>query len=170
MSADLFRTYIDIINENNNPDDDSKLGPTNFQRSFFSGKGPQLPEPMEIVDDPQEITTLIHKAYNTPDSEEDPNAAIQAADVRKIVNSILLDLDPLEERLVRMAFGIGVPEMSLEQIGEKLGINRGGIRQRLDRALRKIRYRISKKSNIKSPSRNNKPIYGAARDPRITGL
>lgn len=147
MSSDLFRQYINIINENSQPD---YKGPDAFQRAYHSGEGPQAPEPMEIIDDPEEIASMIHQAYNMPDSS-DPEENAQNADIRKMVKAALLELEPREERIIRMRFGIGVPEMTLDAISEKFGISGNRISQIEAKAIRKIKHpsRILRKSATK---------------------
>ena len=138
MSVDLFRKYIDIINENSNEKSDGK-GPNAFQRAYYSGEGPLPSEPMEIIDDPEEFAGLIRRAYNTPDGS-DPDQNVQNADIRKMIKNVLLQLDPKEERIIRMRFGIGVPEMSLAEIGRKFGVAGETIRQLEARAIRKMKH------------------------------
>jgi len=124
MSADLFRKYVDIINENSKPEE---KGPDPFLRSYHSGEGPRPPEPLEIIDDPEEIAELIHRAYNMPDSS-DPEQNVQNADIRRMVKNALLQLKPGEERIIRMRYGIGVPEMTYKEIAEKFGLSMSRIK------------------------------------------
>jgi RNA polymerase sigma factor (sigma-70 family) len=149
MSSDLFRQYINIINENSQPEEKGTGHPA-FQRAYHSGEGPQPPEPMEIIDDPEEIASMIHQAYNMPDSS-DPEENAQNADIRKMVKAALLELEPREERIIRMRFGIGVPEMTLDAISDKFGISGNRIRQIEAKAIRKMKHpsRILRKSEKK---------------------
>ena len=78
-----------------------------------------------IVDDDEHITILEKKAA---------------------ITSALLTLTPIEERVVRMRFGLGGLEKSytLEEVGQQYCVCRERIRQICNKALRKL----------KSPSRS----------------
>lgn len=148
MSSDLFRQYINIINENSQPEE---KGPNKFQKAYHSGEGPIPPEPIETIDDPAEIADLIHQAYNTTDgSDLEQNA--HNASVRKMVKAALLEISPKEERILRMRFGIGVPKMTLDEIGQKFGLSGNRIRQIADYAMRKMKHpsRMIRKSEKKT--------------------
>ena len=51
-------------------------------------------------------------------------------------------LEPREKEVLIMRFGIGLEPMTLEEIGNKLGLSRERIRQIEDKALRKMRNPI----------------------------
>ena len=68
-----------------------------------------------------------------------PHAAAEAAALRKCVVEVLAELTPREERILRMRFGIGMPDHTLEQVGQTFGVTRERIRQIEAKALEKLR-------------------------------
>jgi len=58
-----------------------------------------------------------------------PHTAAEAALLRDCVAEALAQLTPREERILRMRFGIGMADHTLEQIGKTLGVTRERIRQ-----------------------------------------
>ena len=70
----------------------------------------------------------------------DPQAAVEAVALRKIVGEALDDLTPREQRILRMRFGIGgTTDHTLEEIGQEFGVTRERIRQIEAKALAKLR-------------------------------
>ena len=64
-----------------------------------------------------------------------------ARDLTAQVNRILASLDPREQEILRLRFGIGDhDEQTLEQIGHRFRLTRERIRQIEARALRKLRH------------------------------
>lgn len=55
------------------------------------------------------------------------------------IQRVLLTLSPREKEIVQMHFGIGCPEMSLEEIGDHFGLTRERVRQVKEKALRQLR-------------------------------
>jgi RNA polymerase primary sigma factor len=55
------------------------------------------------------------------------------------VQRILLTLSPREMEIVQMNFGIGCPEMTLEEIGDHFGLTRERVRQIKEKALHRLR-------------------------------
>ncbi|MEG1579654.1 MAG: sigma-70 family RNA polymerase sigma factor [Bacteroidaceae bacterium] len=55
------------------------------------------------------------------------------------IERLLCTIVPRERLIVKMFYGIGFPEMSLEEIGEKLNLTRERVRQLKDRAIRNLR-------------------------------
>jgi len=68
----------------------------------------------------------------------DPHAAAEAAALRKCVAEALSQLTPREERILRMRFGIGMADHTLEQVGNAFGVTRERIRQIEAKALEKL--------------------------------
>lgn len=63
----------------------------------------------------------------------------------KLVHDLMGDLDPREAAILRQRFGLdGGDEKTLEEIGVQFGVTRERIRQIEDKALRKLRNRLSK--------------------------
>jgi RNA polymerase primary sigma factor len=68
----------------------------------------------------------------------DPHAAAEASALRKCVAEALSQLTPREERILRMRFGIGMADHTLEQVGKAFGVTRERIRQIEAKALEKL--------------------------------
>ena len=51
---------------------------------------------------------------------------------------VLAELMPREERILRMRFGIGMADHTLEQVGKTIGVTRERIRQIEAKALQKL--------------------------------
>jgi RNA polymerase primary sigma factor len=74
------------------------------------------------------------------DTAAQPGDALTEAALGKKVRRVLATLDPREEKVLRMRFGIdGAEGMSLEKIGREFGLTRERIRQIEIRALSKLR-------------------------------
>ena len=59
--------------------------------------------------------------------------------LRREVSRVLQQLNPRERDIVMMFFGIGGPEMTLEEIGEKLDLTRERVRQIKEKAIRSLK-------------------------------
>ena len=59
--------------------------------------------------------------------------------LRKEIDRTLSTLTEREQMIVRYFFGIGVPEMGLEEIGEQFGLTRERVRQIKEKAIRRLR-------------------------------
>ena len=53
---------------------------------------------------------------------------------------VLAELTPREERILRMRFGIGMPDHTLEQVGKTFGVTRERIRQIEAKALQTLSH------------------------------
>jgi RNA polymerase primary sigma factor len=67
-----------------------------------------------------------------------PYTVAEAAALRECVAEVLAELTPREERILRMRFGIGMPDHTLEQVGKTFGVTRERIRQIEAKALQKL--------------------------------
>jgi RNA polymerase primary sigma factor len=67
-----------------------------------------------------------------------PHTVAEAAALRECVAEVLAELTPREERILRMRFGIGMPDHTLEQVGKTFGVTRERIRQIEAKALQKL--------------------------------
>lgn len=67
-----------------------------------------------------------------------PHTAVEAAALRDCVAEVLAELTPREERILRMRFGIGMPDHTLGQVGRTFGVTRERIRQIEAKALQKL--------------------------------
>jgi RNA polymerase primary sigma factor len=70
-----------------------------------------------------------------------PHTAAEAAALRECMAEALAQLTPREERILRMRFGIGMPDHTLEQVGKMFGVTRERIRQIEAKALQTLRGR-----------------------------
>ena len=68
-----------------------------------------------------------------------PYAAAEFASLQACVAEALSELSPREERILRMRFGIGMADHTLEQVGQTFGVTRERIRQIEAKALEKLR-------------------------------
>jgi RNA polymerase primary sigma factor len=69
-----------------------------------------------------------------------PHTAAEATALRDCVAEVLAELTPREERILRMRFGIGMPDHTLGQVGESFGVTRERIRQIEAKALQKLSH------------------------------
>lgn len=67
------------------------------------------------------------------------DAEIEQEDLRKEIMQALSTLSIRDQGILRRAFGIGCPEMTLEEISEHYHLTREHVRQIKDRAIRKLR-------------------------------
>ena len=58
----------------------------------------------------------------------------------KCLESALATLTERERDIVKLSFGIGVQEMTLEEIGEKFGMTCERVRQIKENAISRLRY------------------------------
>lgn len=58
----------------------------------------------------------------------------------KEIERALSTLTDRERDIIRLFFGIGCSEMTLEEIGEKFGLTRERVRQIKEKAIRRLRH------------------------------
>ena len=96
-----------------------------------------------------------HMSFDAPLGEEDGDGAlidiykdtnVPATDSKVMSESLETDIDRVftilperEAEILRMCFGIGCAEMSLEEIGEKFDLTRERVRQIKEKAIRRLR-------------------------------
>ena len=81
--------------------------------------------------------TTLGDLLEAPDADN-PHTAAEAAALRDCVAEALARLTPREERILRMRFGIGMADHTLEQVGKTIGVTRERIRQIEVKALQKL--------------------------------
>ena len=76
-----------------------------------------------------------------------PNADSPIADKTLLTESLIREIDRAlatlterEREIIKCFFGIGVQEMTLEEIGEKFGLTRERVRQIKEKAIRRLRH------------------------------
>ena len=75
-------------------------------------------------------------------NDDSPNAdrALMNESLSKEIERVLINtLSDRERDIVKKFFGIGVPEMTLEEIGDEFGLTRERVRQIKEKAIRKLR-------------------------------
>ena len=75
----------------------------------------------------------------------DPEAIAVEADELRAMAAALVTLDPRERAVIEMRFGLrSSTELTLEEVGQRLGITRKRVRQLEERALRRLRLRTGR--------------------------
>lgn len=105
----------------------------------------QVEQALSLVQDPTSLDIPIGEdgdatladLIEAPDAIN-PHAAAEARALRDCVVEALSELTPREERVLRMRFGIGMADHTLEQIGNLFGVTRERIRQIEAKALEKL--------------------------------
>ena len=87
---------------------------------FVEGEENSLIDVMPNEDSPNADRGLINESLSTE------------------ISRALATLTPREEAILRKFFGIGVPEKTLEEIGDELGLTRERVRQIKEKAVRKL--------------------------------
>lgn len=113
-----------------------------------------LEQPKEKIMDTMRVSGR-HLSVDAPFVEGEDNSLLDVlensdspvADGQLINESLSKEIDrafaTLTEReriILRLAFGIGVPEMSLEEIGDQFGLTRERVRQIKEKAIRRLRH------------------------------
>ncbi len=95
---------------------------------FVTGEDNSLLDVLENSDSPVADNSLINESLS------------------KEIDRAFSTLTERERVILKLAFGIGVPEMSLEEIGEKFALTRERVRQIKDKALKRLRH--TSRSNL----------------------
>jgi RNA polymerase primary sigma factor len=107
----------------------------------------QVEQALSLVQDPTSLDIPIDEdgdatladLIEAPDTVN-PHTAAEAAALRECVAEVLAELTPREERILRMRFGIGMPDHTLEQISKTFDVTRERIRQIEAKALQKLSH------------------------------
>lgn len=83
---------------------------------------------------------LVLDAVNTPQLEVDMDKNIHDEQSQHIMEDMLDSLTPREAKILRLRFGMGCEEHTLEEVGKLFGLTRERIRGLEARALRKMRH------------------------------
>ena len=73
------------------------------------------------------------------------DAELVKESLRDEISRALDALNERERNIVTASFGIGMPEMTLEEIGTKYGLTRERVRQIREKALRRLRNNTKSK-------------------------
>ena len=107
----------------------------------------QVEQALSLVQDPTSLDIPIGEdgdatladLIEAPDAVN-PHTAAEAAALRECVAEVLAELTPREERILRMRFGIGMPDRTLKQVGKTFGVTHERIRQIEAKALQKLSH------------------------------
>jgi len=124
-------------------------------------RAPMLEEVAEIIDIPSEriaetlISSAKHASFDAPfQSDADSgslldvveNTQSQSTDFTLMEESLCTEIDRVfaslserESTVLRLIFGIGSPETSIDDVGSKLGLTRERVRQIKEKALHRLR-------------------------------
>lgn len=72
----------------------------------------------------------------------DPEAPLEKKEFTAFIDTMLSELTPREEKVVRLRFGLGVEQKTLGEVADIFGVTRERIRQIEEKALRKFRRPI----------------------------
>jgi len=81
----------------------------------------------------------LEYAHDLADEGMSPEEETILSELKSKTTSVLSSLTAREERVLRMRFGMGVKDHTLEEIGNVFNINREPIRQIEAKALRKLK-------------------------------
>lgn len=130
----------------------------NERRPSASELADQLDVPVEKISDTMKVSGR-HVSVDAPfvDGEDNslldvlPNddspmadASLNQESLSKEVNRALDQLNPRERDILKMFFGIGCQEMTLEEIGAKFDLTRERVRQIKEKAIRRLKGQKSK--------------------------
>ena len=91
----------------------------------------------------------LEYAHNIANEGKSPEEETILSELKKKTTHVLSSLTAREERVLRMRFGMGVKEHTLEEIGKTYGVTRGRILSIEAKALRKLKHR-SRSRNLRS--------------------
>lgn len=93
----------------------------------------------ELLDNEPELTPAF--------SADDVYSVVLSDDLRSRVIDAIMKLKPREVEIIMDRYGFYGPEMTLEQIGQEIGVTRERIRQIEEKALRKLSKKAKKLKN-----------------------
>ncbi len=76
----------------------------------------------------------------TSNDSQSTDSSLVSESLREEINEALKTLPEREAQVIRMSYGIGTPELNLEEIGEKLNLSRERVRQIREKALSVLRH------------------------------
>ena len=87
-------------------------------------------------------TVSLDYAHDLASEEMSPEEETMLSELKKTTTRVLTGgLKAREERVLRMRFGMGVKEHTLEEVGKTYSVTRGRIRDIEAKALRKLKHR-----------------------------
>ena len=91
----------------------------------------------------------LEYAHDLASEGMSPEEETILSELKSKTTSVLSSLTAREERVLRMRFGMGVKEHTLEEVGKTYSVTRGRIRDIEAKALRKLKHR-SRSRNLRS--------------------
>ena len=89
---------------------------------------------MPIGDDSESVLMDVVPDESTPDTD----SGLMMDSCRADIESVMQILPERERMVVRMSFGLGLPERSLDEIAEEMDLSRERVRQLREKAIRKL--------------------------------
>ncbi|MHC6050333.1 sigma-70 family RNA polymerase sigma factor [Ralstonia solanacearum] len=106
------------------------------------------------LSEPLSIEGAQQVGYLKSEESDEPFACMSEGDDARLVEEILKKLKPKDAEVLRLRFGIGVLEaLTLEQIGEILGVTRERVRQIEAAAMQKLSSPFSRETLMKALGR-----------------
>ena len=129
----------------------------NRKRAAFIQENEREPSDIELAElmdiTPEKIGEALgsssrHLSLDTPFEEDgegtlldvipDTGSGLKNESLRSDLDDVMLVLDPREREIVKLAFGLGCQELTLEEIGGRLNLTRERVRQIREKAVRKL--------------------------------
>ena len=82
----------------------------------------------------------LEYAHNLANEGKSPEEETILSELKKTTTRVLSSLTAREERVLRMRFGMGVKEHTLEEVGNTFNVTKEPIRQNEAKALRKLKH------------------------------
>lgn len=90
-----------------------------------------------------EDNSLLDVLPNNDAPQADNESVMES--LREEISRALATLNERERKIIESFFGIGQPEMTLEEIGDKFGLTRERVRQIKEKAIRRLRHNTQNK-------------------------
>jgi RNA polymerase primary sigma factor len=109
-----------------------------------SSKYRSIDAPLTAEEDSNSLADVMESSDSDPTDTD-----LMRESLYQEINRALSSLSEREATIIRFFFGIGVPELTLQEIGEEIGLTRERVRQIKEKALRRLRH-ASKSKQLKS--------------------
>ena len=120
----------------------SKFEQENERRPSPEELAEELDIPVDKISDTLKVSGR-HISVDAPFVEGEDNSLLDVLvnddSLSKEIDRALKQLTPRESEIIKMFFGIGCQEMTLEEIGDKFGLTRERVRQIKEKAIRRLR-------------------------------